>query len=119
VVRRRRLIASALGALMLLCLLYCLIAPNQYEASARVELRTAPASSLSLGSAESSVSASILSAPIALETMADVFRSDRLAWRVISELKLYQAPALCGDFASRFPGFQPQVQAGTAIDPAA
>ncbi len=32
----------------LLCLLYCLIAPNQYEAAGRVELRTAPVSSLNL-----------------------------------------------------------------------
>ncbi|HEV2484285.1 MAG TPA: polysaccharide biosynthesis/export family protein [Terracidiphilus sp.] len=117
VVRRRRQITSVLGGLLLLCLLYCLVAPNQYEASARVELRTAPASSLSLGSSESPVSASILSAPIALETMADIFRSDRLAWRVISELKLYQAPGFCGDFASRFPGFHPEAQAGTPVDP--
>lgn len=115
--RRRRQITSVLGGLLLLCLLYCLVAPNQYEASARVELRTAPASSLSLGSSESPVSASILSAPIALETMADIFRSDRLAWRVISELKLYQAPGFCGDFASRFPGFHPEAQAGTPVDP--
>jgi len=119
VLRRRRQIASVLGSLLLLCVLYCLVAPNKYEASAKVELRTAPASSLSLDSSETSVSASILSAPIALETMADVFRSDRLAWRVISELKLYQAPGFCGDFASRFPGFHPEAQAGAAVDPAA
>ena len=119
ILRRRRQIASVLGGLLLLCLLYCLIAPNQYEASARVELRMAPASSLSLGSSESSVSASILSAPIALETMADVFRSDRLAWRVISELKLYQAPGFSGDFASRFPGVHLEAQAGTPVDSAA
>ena len=117
--RRRRQIASILGGLLLLCVLYCLVAPNQYEASARVELRTAPASSLSLDSSETSVSASILSAPIALETMADVFRSDRLAWRVISELKLYQTPGFCGDFARRFSGFPPDAQAGAAVDPAA
>jgi uncharacterized protein involved in exopolysaccharide biosynthesis len=42
--RRRRQIASILGGLLLLCVLYCLVAPNQYEAIARVELRTAPAS---------------------------------------------------------------------------
>src|ERR1017187_3641665 len=112
-------ISSLFGNLLLLCVLYCLVAPNQYEASARVELRTAPASSLSLDSSETSVSASILSAPIALETMADVFRSDRLAWRVISEPKLYQTPGFCGDFARRFSGFHPDAQAGAAVDPAA
>jgi polysaccharide export outer membrane protein len=118
-VRRRRLILTIEGGLLLLCLVYCLVAPNQYEASARVELRTAPASSLSLDSEENSASASILSAPIALETMANVFRSDRLAWRVIRELKLYEAPGFQGEFARRFPGFRTETQAGTAVDPAA
>ena len=46
--RRRRFIAVIEGALLAACVLYCLIAPNQYEAAARVELRTAPVSSLSL-----------------------------------------------------------------------
>jgi polysaccharide export outer membrane protein len=32
--------------MLLLCLLYCLIAPNQYEATARVALRTSPVSTL-------------------------------------------------------------------------
>jgi polysaccharide export outer membrane protein len=41
-----------------------------------------------------------------METMAGVLRSDRLAWRVITELKLYQAPGFCGNFAGRFPGFR-------------
>ena len=91
--------------MLLLCLLYCLIAPDQYEAAARVELRTAPASSLNLESNEPFASASILSAPMALETLAGVLRSDRLAWRVITELKLYQAPGFCGSFPRRFPDF--------------
>jgi polysaccharide export outer membrane protein len=119
VVRRRLLILSIVGGLLLLCLVYCLVAPNQYEASARVELRTAPASSLNLGSAEDAVSASILSAPMELETMADVFRSDRLAWRVIGELKLYNAPGFRGDFAARFPGFHAETQPGGVVDPGA
>jgi uncharacterized protein involved in exopolysaccharide biosynthesis len=61
---RRRFIAMIEGSLLLLCLLYCLLAPNQYEAAARVELRTAPASALNLESNEPMVSASILSAPL-------------------------------------------------------
>jgi polysaccharide export outer membrane protein len=93
------------GALLLLCLLYCLIAPNQYEAAARVELRTAPVSALSLDGAEPAAPSSLLSAPIALETLASVLRSDQLAWRVITGLKLYQAPGFCGSFPRRFPGF--------------
>jgi len=99
--------ACVLGGLLLVCLLYCLIAPNQYEASARVALRTSPDSSLSLESPEALASASILSAPVQLETLAGVLRSDQLAWRVVNELKLYQAPGFMGNFAQRFPGFRP------------
>ncbi len=100
--------AAIEGALLLLCLLYCLIAPNQYEAAARVELRTAPVSALSLGGEEPAVPSSLLSAPIALETLASVLRSDQLAWRVITGLKLYQAPGFRGSFPRRFPGFDPE-----------
>src|ERR1039458_6854300 len=57
-VRRRRLVGWVVGGLLLACLLYCLIAPNQYEASAKVALRTSPASALSLESAEPFGSAS-------------------------------------------------------------
>jgi polysaccharide export outer membrane protein len=101
------MIASVVAGLLLLCLLYCLIAPNQYEATARVALRTSPASSLSLDAGESSVASSSLATPLQLETQANVFRSDQLAWRVITALKLYQAPGFMGNFASRFPGFSP------------
>jgi polysaccharide biosynthesis/export protein len=101
------MIASVVGGLLLLCLLYCLIAPNQYEATARVALRTSPASSLSLDAGESSVASSSLTTPLQLETQANVFRSDQLAWRVITGLKLYQAPGFMGNFAHRFPGFKP------------
>jgi uncharacterized protein involved in exopolysaccharide biosynthesis len=58
------MIASVVGGLLLLCLLYCLIAPNQYEATARVALRTSPASSLSLDAGESSVASSSLATPM-------------------------------------------------------
>ena len=105
--RRRRLVILIEGGLLLLCLLYCLFDPNQYEAAAKIELRTSPASSLSLDAAEPLASASILSAPVALETLAGVLRSDRLAWRVIANLKLYQAPGFQGSFARRFPAFRP------------
>jgi polysaccharide export outer membrane protein len=105
--RRRRFLGVIVGALLVACVLYCLIAPNQYEATGRVELRAAPVSSLSLDGAEAPVPTSILSAPIALETLASVLRSDRLAWRVIVGLKLYDAAGFRSNFASRFPEFKP------------
>jgi polysaccharide export outer membrane protein len=95
-----------MGGVLLTCLVYCLIAPNQYEARAKVALRTTPSSPLSLESAEAFSAVSILSAPIQQETLANVFRSDQLAWKVITELKLYQAPGFRGSFASRFPSFR-------------
>ncbi len=113
--RRRRLVGWVVGGSLLACLLYCLIAPNQYEASASVALRTAPVSALSLEAAEPMVAASILSAPLQQETLANVFRSERLAWKVILNLKLYQAPGFLGSapwfmgsFPSRFPDFHPE-----------
>ena len=113
-VRRRRFVGSLVGGLLLACLLYCLIAPNQYEASATVALRTSPASPLSLQAPEALVSASILSAPVQQETLANVFRSDQLAWNVIAGLKLYQAPGFMGSFASRFPDFHAEAPAPDA-----
>ena len=62
--RRRGLVFGLLGGLLLLCLVYCLVAPNQYEASARIALRTAPASALSMDAAGPLAAASILSAPL-------------------------------------------------------
>jgi len=104
--RRRWFVATIEGALLVGCVLYCLIAPNQYEAAGRVELRAAPVSSLNLDGADVQIPTSILSAPIALETLASVLRSDRLAWRVIVGLKLYDAPGFRADFAGRFPDFK-------------
>lgn len=115
-VRRRRMVASVVGGLLLACLLYCLIAPNQYEASARVALRTSPASALSLEASEPAVAASILATPVQQETLANVFRSDQLAWRVITELKLYQQPGFRGNFAGRFPDFRSEAPAVNAAD---
>jgi len=112
--RRRRLIGSVIGGLLLACLLYCLVAPNQYEATARVALRTSPASPLSLDASEPLASASILSAPVQQETLANVFRSDQLAWRIITSLKLYDAPGFMGRFRSRFPDLHPDAPAPEA-----
>ena len=49
-------------------------------------------------------SPSILSSPIALETLASVLRSDQIAWRVITGLKLYQAPGFRGQLCQPLPG---------------
>ena len=48
------------------------------------------------------------------ETLANVFRSDQLAWKVITGLKLYQAPGFQGRFLSRFPGFKPETPSADA-----
>ncbi len=101
------LVISVLGGLLLVCWLYCLTAPKQYEARARVALRTAPATSLQLDGPEPIISTSVLSAPMQLETVAGVLRSDRLAWKVILDHKLYQSPAFMGRFPVRFPVFRP------------
>jgi uncharacterized protein involved in exopolysaccharide biosynthesis/protein involved in polysaccharide export with SLBB domain len=113
-VRRRCFAGSLVGGLLVLCLLYCFIAPTQYEATARVALRASSASTLSLGAPESFASASVLSAPVQQETLANVFRSDQLAWKVITGLKLYQAPGFQGRFQSRFPGFKPEAPSAEA-----
>lgn len=105
--RRWLLVSFILGGLLLACLLYCLFAPRQYEATGRVALRTTPASSLSFDDAGQRPAASELSALVHTETVAGVLRSDRLAWKVILDRKLYASPAVMGRFAARFPRFQP------------
>ena len=100
------MVLLTLGSFLLACLFYCLIAPAVYEARARVALRTA--SSLSVDGASQRPSASELGAMVQTETVAGVLRSDRLAWQVILDRKLYMAPAFMGRFASRFPGFRPE-----------
>jgi polysaccharide export outer membrane protein len=103
--RRRRFLGLTVGGLLLLCLAYCLVAPNQYEASARVELRMQASSSLSLEAAAAIAPASILSTPLQLETLVNVMRSEQLAWRVITGLKLYEAQGFVSDFGGKFPAF--------------
>jgi polysaccharide export outer membrane protein len=105
--KRRRLGLSVLGGLLLLCLLYCLMAPNQYDATAKVSLRETPASTLEEQTAQPVAAVSLLAAPMELETLANVFRSEGLAWRVINDLRLYEAPGFQGKFAKKFPGFRP------------
>ena len=107
VVRRWRVVSLVIGGLLMACLFYCLVAPREYDARARVALRTTPATSLNFGEPDQRVSASVLSTPLQTETVAGVLRSDRLAWKVILDEKLYQSPAFMGRFAVRFPDFRP------------
>src|SRR5258708_6670140 len=104
--RRRRLVFSIIVVSLLICLAYCLLAPPQYESRARLALRTSPATSLRLEESNSAYSGSLASGQTQLETLATVFRSDQIAWRVILETKLYRAPRFFGRFAQRFPEFR-------------
>ncbi len=105
IARRRLLFLSILGTLLIACLLYCLIAPKEYEAKARVALRTGSPAPLGIGTSEVAASVSILSAPLQLETLANVFRSNQLAWKVIVGLRLYEKPGYKTAIDSRFSGF--------------
>ncbi|HUN84342.1 MAG TPA: polysaccharide biosynthesis/export family protein [Terracidiphilus sp.] len=105
VVRRGRFMAWVVGVPLLACIVYCLVAPRQYEAKARIALRAVPATSLRLDGTGETISGSFASGETQLETLANVFRSDQLAWDVISSQKLYQAPGFTGSFSRRFPRF--------------
>ena len=104
--RNRRLFLSIVGIMLGACLLYCLIAPNEYEATARVALRGTPVSVLTFDRSEGA-SGAFASGQVQLETLANVFRSDQLAWDVITRLGLYRSPGFTGSFPRRFPDFNP------------
>lgn len=114
VVRRGRLALGIECGLLAACLIYCLIAPNQFEAVGRIQLRSAPASALSLEGTEPTVAASLFTTPLALETVSGILRSDELAWRVITALKLYREPGFKGSFDARFKDFRPEAPAPDA-----
>ena len=107
---------TILGLLLSGCLFYCLFAPKQYEARARVALRTGPAAPLGIGAEETAASVSILSAPLQLETLANVFRSNQLAWKAIASLKLYEQPGFKGGFEGKFAGFRADAPSAEAQD---
>lgn len=107
VLAHRRFVFGTICGLLLLCLLYCLVAPNQYEARARVALRLEPPTLLSLGTPNALPSNSATMGMAELETLANIFRSDQLAWSVIQDRKLYSNSSFNGSFVKRFPGFNP------------
>ena len=104
--RNLRFFLTIVGTLVSACLLYCLIAPNEYEATARIALRGTTVSVLTLDRGESA-SGSFASGQVQLETLANLFRSDQLAWDVMTRLALYKAPGFMGSFPRRFPKFNP------------
>lgn len=103
--RRRWFLSGVIGFFVAICLLYCLIAPKKYDATATVALRMQPASTLSVEGVEAMAPASILSTPLELETLVDVLRSEDLRWRVIRGERLYASAAFDPAFAQRFPKF--------------
>ncbi len=105
IMRNRSLFLSIVGSLLGACLLYCLIAPNEYEATARVALHGTQISLLTLDRNEGAPSGSFASGQVQLETLANVLRSDQVAWDVITRLQLYKAAGFRASFAQNFPDF--------------
>ena len=103
--RNGRLFLGIVAVLLTVCVVYCLIAPNEYEASGEVELRGAPESLLAPDRGESASAAAFAMGQVQLETLANVLRSEQLAWRVITDLRLYDDPAFARGFRRRFPEF--------------
>jgi polysaccharide export outer membrane protein len=106
--------AWTIGGLLSACLLYCLIAPNVFEASGRIALRGTPATALNLDGNDTIAPGAFASGQIQLETLAGIFRSEQLAWRVIIGQKLYLEPSFAGNFAHRFPRFDPKAPVSDA-----
>ncbi len=105
---RRRSFLSVLGLCLLACLAYCVFGPRFYEAKARVALRATTEVPLSINGASDGHGISGTMSEVELETLANVLRSDRLAWRVIKERKLYTESDFAGSFGTRYRGFNPE-----------
>ena len=108
IVRNRRLFLSIAGLLVSGCLTYSLIAPKKFEATARVALRSAPESTLAIDRHEAGVSGSFASGQMQLETLANVLRSEQIAWDVITRLRLDRQRGFSRSFQRKFPGFSPE-----------
>ena len=105
-VRRRRFVGSVLGGIAGFCLLYCLIVPKQFEAKARVALRETPANEFGVGGTTAIGSRMLTTPDVQAETLADELRSGQLAWRLITQLNLYENPGFVKGFARKFPDFR-------------
>jgi polysaccharide export outer membrane protein len=102
------------GGAIGICLLYCLITPNQYEASARIALRATPAIALHVDGGDAAAASALASGQVQLETLAGILRGEQLAWKVIVAEKLYQSPGFLGRFGRRFPGLNPSAPSAEA-----
>jgi polysaccharide export outer membrane protein len=100
----RYLFLSIFGALVSSCLIYCLLAPEQYESTAKVELRGAAESQV-IDRREAAPSGSLAASQVQLETVANILRSERLAWDVITRLKLDREREFAGSLQDKFPDF--------------
>jgi polysaccharide export outer membrane protein len=107
VCRNGRLFFGLVSVLIAGCLVYCVIAPGEYEASGKVELRSAPDSLLGSDRRESMPSGAFATGQVQLETVANVLRSEQLAWGVVTELRLYKDGGFSRSFQRRFPNFNP------------
>ena len=102
--RNRLLFLTVVGIFVFACLGYCLLTQKVYEAKARIALRSAPESALVINR-EPGSSGSFASGQVQLETLADVFRSEQIAWRVIGKLDLSREQAFSASFSQKFPRF--------------
>ena len=110
------LFLGVVGVLLGACAVYCLFAPKEFEATARVALRNAPESALAIDRREAAMSGSFASGQVQLETLANVLRSEQVAWDVIQELKLYSQAGFSRSFPRKFPEFTPDSPSADAKD---
>lgn len=101
-----KLFVSVVGSLFLVAAVYCLVAARQFDAREQLALRAAPFSALNLQT-DATAGNAFASGEMQLETVANVLRSDQLAWRVILDKKLYQTAGFSPHFAAQFPCFRP------------
>ena len=105
-IRNWRFFLGTVGMFAAGCLVYCLFAPKEYEAVAKVELRSSP-ESLFADRRDAAPSGSFASGQVQLETLANVLRSEQLGWDVITRLGLYKDREFSRRFQREFPGFSP------------
>ena len=105
--RNRRLFLLIVGALLGVCLLYCLLAPNVYEATARVALRGTPVSVLGLDRIDGALRDPSPQARCSLKRWPTCFAVTSLPGTSSLDLKLYRRRGFMGSFARKFPNFNP------------
>jgi polysaccharide export outer membrane protein len=109
-----RLFLCIIAGFAAACLTYWVIAPNQYEATGKIELRSAPESVLTIDGRQASVSGTFATGQVRLETLANVLRSEQLAWDVIKRLELDKNAGFSESFQRRFAGFRPETASADA-----